>query len=104
LDTKAALRGGLSAISRPPSFRQLFAQKPRIRIGGIRQIFFRGQFSIDKTKYASFGEYGVYVLNLTSGTTNNQDQLILVPDGGLTVMLLGLGVGGLALISRKFKA
>jgi hypothetical protein len=26
-----------------------------------------------------------------------------VPDGGLTVMLLGLGVGGLALFSRKFK-
>jgi hypothetical protein len=28
---------------------------------------------------------------------------IPVPDGGLTVMLLGLGVGGLALFSRKFK-
>jgi hypothetical protein len=26
-----------------------------------------------------------------------------VPDGGLTVMLLGLGVGGLALFSRKFR-
>jgi len=26
-----------------------------------------------------------------------------VPDGGLTVMLLGLGVGGVALFSRKFR-
>ncbi len=47
---------------------------------------------------ASYGQYGVYVLNLG---TSNQDQLIYVPDGGLTVMLLGLGIGGLTLISRK---
>ena len=60
--------------------------------------------SIDDAKFtnASLGEYGVYVLNLTSGTTLRQDQLIRVPDGGLTVMLLGFGVGGLALLSRKF--
>jgi hypothetical protein len=27
-----------------------------------------------------------------------------VPDGGLTVMLLGIGMGGLAILSRKFRA
>jgi hypothetical protein len=32
-----------------------------------------------------------------------QDFIVGVPDGGLTVMLLGLGVGGLALFSRKFR-
>jgi len=26
-----------------------------------------------------------------------------VPDGGLTVLLLGIGVGGAALFSRKFR-
>lgn len=49
--------------------------------------------------------YGVFALNLTSnsGTSRYQDQLYYrVPDGGLTLLLLGLGVGGLALFSRKF--
>jgi hypothetical protein len=60
---------------------------------------------INRSKDATLGEYGVYVVNLTdSSGGRHQDQLILVPDGGLTVMLLGLGVGGLALISRKFRA
>jgi hypothetical protein len=60
---------------------------------------------INKGTNAALGEYGVYVVNLTdSGGGVHQDQLILVPDGGFTVMLLGLGIGGLALFSRKLKA
>jgi hypothetical protein len=64
--------------------------------------------SLDAAKQdAALGLYGVYVLNLTNADGSRaQDQIIMVPtvpDGGLTVMLLGLGVGGLALFSRKFK-
>ena len=55
------------------------------------------------------GAYGVYVMNINvfdPGTFEGrlQDLLVVVPvpDGGLTVMLLGLAVGCLALISRRF--
>ena len=44
------------------------------------------------------GFYGVGVLNLWSDSNHTQpaqDQLMLVPDGGSTVMLLGLGLLGL---------
>ena len=44
------------------------------------------------------GYYGVGVLNLWSDINHTQvaqDQLMLVPDGGSTVMLLGLGLLGL---------
>jgi hypothetical protein len=61
-------------------------------------------FGADVASNAAEGEFGVMVLNLHSSTYGDcQDQLVYVPDGGLTVMLLGLGVGGLALFSRKFK-
>jgi VPDSG-CTERM motif len=46
--------------------------------------------------------YGVRVLNLTSDSgALKQSQLIHVPDGGATLMLLGLGMSGLALLRRK---
>jgi hypothetical protein len=56
-----------------------------------------------KATDAAVGQYDVYVLNLTSNGVKAQDQLIYapVPDGGLTALLLGIGVGGLALLSRK---
>ena len=44
------------------------------------------------------GLYGVGVLNLWADSNHTQfaqDQLMLVPDGGSTVMLLGLGLLGL---------
>ena len=50
------------------------------------------------------GAYGVFVLNLwtnENGTGDVQSILGSVPDGGLTVTLLGLGLGGLALLRRK---
>ena len=47
--------------------------------------------------------YGVYAVNLTAVTTGAraQDGLIYVPDGGMTLMLLGVGLGGLALTNRR---
>jgi len=50
------------------------------------------------------GAYGVFALNLwanANGTGDAQSLLGSVPDGGLTVTLLGLGLGGLALLRRK---
>ncbi|MFO1487475.1 MAG: hypothetical protein U1F65_03260 [Verrucomicrobiota bacterium] len=56
------------------------------------------------------GGFGVGALNLTGdGTTLPrgtpvQSMLILLPDGGTTLMLMGIGFSSLALISRKFRA
>jgi hypothetical protein len=44
--------------------------------------------------------YGVHVVNLKTDSVNSQ-SFPDVPDGGLTVMLLGIGVGALTIISRK---
>jgi VPDSG-CTERM motif len=56
-------------------------------------------------------QYGVYALNLTAtecapGYTgsNCQDQLVYVPDGGMTLMLLGGALMGLGALRRKFRA
>ena len=58
-------------------------------------------------------EFGVAVLNLKadvagqnytqnySNGLNAQSQLIYVPDGGTTLLLLGMGMGGLAMVSRR---
>lgn len=58
-------------------------------------------------------DYEVYVLNLgttadgNGGLWPNQDQLVWikggysVPDGGLTLILLGIAMGGLSLLRRK---
>ena len=47
--------------------------------------------------------YGVYALNLTVPGTGAlaQDQLYFVPDSGTTIMLLGIGLGGMALVARR---
>ncbi len=55
----------------------------------------------------SNGSFGVDVMLLTDANgAPAQDQLVLVgvPDGGTTVMLLGLGFGGLALAGRRFRS
>jgi len=52
-------------------------------------------------KSNSNGAYNVAALNLGGPPSTKQDQLIMVPDGGLTLTLLGLGLGGLALLRRK---
>jgi len=57
---------------------------------------------------AANGENGVWALNLTSGTrtiTKHQSQLyfekVSVPEGGLTVVLLGASLLGLAIFRRR---
>lgn len=47
--------------------------------------------------------YGVYALNLTTANGGRvQDQLYYrVPDGGTTVMLLGLALGGVSILARR---
>jgi hypothetical protein len=55
---------------------------------------------------AANGKYGVAALNIwthSNGTGVAQDVLH-VPDGGLTVFLLGIGLGGLTFCYRKIKA
>jgi hypothetical protein len=65
------------------------------------------EFHTEVGAKADGGEkYGVYVLNLTSGSTLAQDQLWMdpsggVPDGGMTVVLLGLAIACLAFIFRR---
>ena len=57
---------------------------------------------------AAAGQDGVYVLNTWDGGVGvqgaqRQDMLIwTTPDGGTTVMLLGMGLMGLVFISRRF--
>ena len=68
---------------------------------------------------ASTGEDGVYILNMwVPGKVGQQgyamqDQLVwagnnaipnVVPDGGLTVMLLGMGLTGLGFVSRRIRS
>ena len=56
---------------------------------------------------AANGAYGVHVMNLWTnpdGTGPSQDQLIHVPDGGTTLTLLGMGMGFMALVSRRLRS
>jgi hypothetical protein len=58
------------------------------------------------TSDAAVGQFGVYVLNNYSNaaqTTRAQDFLYYnVPDGGTTLMLMGLSLGGVVLFRRYF--
>jgi len=67
-----------------------------------------GSSAAAQANYTS-GEYGVWVLNNTVGTTKKQDMLYYstgasVPDGGSTLILLGLAASGLSLLGRREKA
>lgn len=60
------------------------------------------QFGSLANAQANNNAYNVRVLNLTDDSgALRQSQLINLPDGGVTVMLLSLGLGGLALLRRK---
>jgi len=51
------------------------------------------------------GTYQVARVVLTDANRNQvQNMLALVPDGGSALMLLGMGLSGLALVSRKLRA
>ncbi|HSW38132.1 MAG TPA: VPDSG-CTERM sorting domain-containing protein [Acidobacteriota bacterium] len=65
--------------------------------------------SIDNAKKDGADIYGVYALNLTvqdeaGKVLRRQDVLVMVPDGGLTVLLLGMAFAGIAGISRRFRS
>jgi hypothetical protein len=58
---------------------------------------------------AANGAYHIDALNLTHNDPNgrpevSQPMLAAVPDGGATVMLLGLALGGFCFVSRKLRA
>jgi hypothetical protein len=47
-------------------------------------------------------DYGVAILQLTSGSVVEQNQLILtVPDGGMTLAMLGMGLAGLFYVNFR---
>jgi hypothetical protein len=50
--------------------------------------------------------YGVYAINMYQSGNLRQDGLYYhpVPDGGATIMLLGLALGGISLISSRLRA
>jgi len=52
----------------------------------------------------SDGRYGVAVLQMWDGSTPAQNQLIEVPDGSSTTSLFAMGLGGLAILRRRFTA
>jgi hypothetical protein len=72
-----------------------------------------GSFAGADTTAATVGYDGVYVMNLYGADgTPAQDQLVynnngnipnVVPDGGMTVTLLGMGMTGLAFVSRRMR-
>ena len=60
---------------------------------------------VDPKQDASAGEFGVWALNLTlrDGTRRQDVPVYLTPDGGLTLVFLGLGLGGLSVLSRRLQ-
>ncbi len=62
-----------------------------------------GTLASAKADNNSFWKVGV--LNITSADgALRQDQLVLIPDGGSAMVLLGIGLTSLAFISRKLRA
>ncbi|HPY30969.1 MAG TPA: VPDSG-CTERM sorting domain-containing protein [Verrucomicrobiota bacterium] len=54
----------------------------------------------DYWKADANGEYGVKVLNITYSSGGNAQDVLQVPDGGLTLAFLGMGLAGLAGMRR----
>ncbi len=54
----------------------------------------------------SGGAYGVYILDLWSNpndTGPDQNQLVYIPDGGSSVLMLGMGFGLLSLAGLRYR-
>jgi hypothetical protein len=67
-----------------------------------------GQFgTLAAAEALANGQYGVDALILTYGQAGgqvSQPMLALVPDGGSTLMLLGIALSGLSALSRRFRS
>jgi hypothetical protein len=61
--------------------------------------------SEEAAKADGAAQYGVYALNMTTTSgARAQDQLYYsVPDGGLTLMLLGMGMSCMTLVARRIR-
>lgn len=76
---------------------------------GIIYDVYQGLDGIDKALYLGGADGGLRIgLHIAICEDGNSDSYVNkapvpVPDGGLTVLLLGIGVGGAALFSRKFR-
>ena len=57
--------------------------------------------------FADNGVQGVFAMNLTVNGINSQDMLgqggPVLPDGGATLLLLGIGLSGVGMVSRRFR-
>lgn len=59
---------------------------------------------VDNNQHYSVGVLGLSYLDANRNTVAAQPMLTLLPDGGSALLLLGLGLSGLALFSRKVLA
>lgn len=50
-----------------------------------------------------FGAQGVYAMNLIGPTGEPSQDMLAIPDGGATLSLLGLGLVGLGMASRRLR-
>ena len=64
-------------------------------------------FGAGKVNLADNGVQGVFAMNLTVNGINSQDMLAqggpVLPDGGATLLLLGIGLSGVGMVSRRFR-
>jgi hypothetical protein len=61
-----------------------------------------GSLTLARADYSGAAVMAMNLYGDADLTDLKQDQLVYVPDGGLTILLLGIGVGSLAFFSRKF--
>lgn len=74
-------------------FSSVFANLAAAQLGG-GEVYGVRQLLMDKVTVGTAGANGTVI-------TPSQPMLVLVPDGGMTLMLLGFALSGLGLISRK---
>jgi hypothetical protein len=64
--------------------------------------------ALNAQKADANGAYGVQVLNMYTigrdGSVVSRQDFLVVPDGGLTVAFLGMGLAGLAWLNRRIRA
>jgi hypothetical protein len=64
---------------------------------------FLGLLNLATAKNDAGGAFGVQVMNLTGANGQPGQDFLAVPDGGLTVALLGMGLAGLGWVNRRIR-